>query len=366
MKVEFRLKKILEKERLYRHGVAGEIAKYCKVDRQTIGRIMRNQVRSISLDLLGKISDWIEKEKGIREPNLPQALLGPQPAQLWEAITQSRRTIICLGQFEHSGAAEPARYIARCDACVESQIVKFLSQTYPVLLQLETRYVPFRVGPDRDRLSMTKELAEDTQGAQEIFHSLEEQREQAAVISIGSQITNYVTESAVARLFGCEPFAPAKPPGSRVPVYVVYRHRDHAVRSCFGGLNPPAGTRGQKRCGIYYRDGHGDWCPLPWVRDKADSGIVITVYDPSHSVQPQLLILGYSGVATETIGAYVAGDHANEFWPPVGQSRGMQVGIYLCRIQLEQEQVPSTSTVSAGSTVAVIPMDAKVVNKYLR
>ena len=93
--------------------------------------------------------------------------------------------------------------------------------------------------------------------------------------------------------------------------------------------------------------------------------IVVTVYDPGHSVQPRLLILGYSGVATETIGAYVASDHTSEFWPPVGQSRGMQIGVYLCRIQLAQDQAQSGPRMSAGAKVESIPADAKILNMYL-
>jgi hypothetical protein len=105
---------------------------------------------------------------------------------------------------------------------------------------------------------------------------------------------------------------------------------------------------------------------LPWVRDEADAGVVITVYDPSHSVQPQLLILGYSGVATETIGAYVASDHASEFWPPVSESRGTQVGVYLCRIRFRQGEPPPGSRIPPEAEVQVIPMDAEILDQCLR
>ncbi len=46
MKLEWRLKQVLEQHNLYKYGVESHIAKDCGFHRHTVGKFLRNQVQS--------------------------------------------------------------------------------------------------------------------------------------------------------------------------------------------------------------------------------------------------------------------------------------------------------------------------------
>ncbi|MCP3933309.1 MAG: helix-turn-helix transcriptional regulator, partial [Bacteroidetes bacterium] len=64
MKLEWRLKQLLEEHHLYRYGVETKIAKDCGLHRHTIGKFLRNNIQAPKLEVLEKICEWLI-EKGV-------------------------------------------------------------------------------------------------------------------------------------------------------------------------------------------------------------------------------------------------------------------------------------------------------------
>jgi len=379
MKLEWRLKQLLEKHHLYRHGVETQIAKDCGLHRHTIGKFLRNQVQNPRIEVLEKICSWLI-EKGVPADNLPGALFGVRSSELWRAIGQSEKISIFLGEYHLRGKmttvpqASPPVSMSRHDSVVSSKIIHFLfSETglrdiRPVVKVL---YVPFSYTPgqyDED----VGGLQEDKERARRIFKRMRENsRNETSTILIGSQRVNYLVEYMVADLFNCKPFAtPTKEP--EVPFYLCYRKFDRLIPSCFGGPGNPPGKIGDTLHGTYYLDENFEWQFLEWQRKKNDAGIVIVVREADNV---EMAAFGFSGRATNAIGNALL-EKSEQFWPETDSKDcnaivvgKREVGVYICQVTFSEEgkNVQDWAYESfENDVVNVISLSHKVLSKFLR
>ncbi len=379
MKLEWRLKQLLEKHHLYRHGVETQIAKDCGLHRHTIGKFLRNQVQNPRIEVLEKICSWLI-EKGVPADNLPGALFGVRSSELWRAIGQSEKIFIFLGEYHLRGKmttvpqASPPVSISRHDSVVSSKIIHFLfSETglrdiRPVVKVL---YVPFSYTPgqyDED----VGGLQEDKERARRIFKRMRENsRNETSTILIGSQRVNYLVEYMVADLFNCKPFAtPTKEP--EVPFYLCYRKFDRLIPSCFGGPGNPPGKIGDTLHGTYYLDENFEWQFFEWQRKKNDAGIVIVVREADNV---EMAAFGFSGRATNAIGNALL-QKSEQFWPETDSKDcntivlgKREVGVYICQVAFSEEgkNVQDWAYESfENDVVNVISLSHKVLSKFLR
>jgi len=174
------------------------------------------------------------------------------------------------------------------------------------------QYIPFRYSP-MDHIVDQQVLVEDIHRTREVFERTGQGANAGTAIIIGSQRGNYLLEFLVADLFGCHPFAaPAGKPS--VPVFNVYRPSDQNTPSCFGGPENPFRSMDKTVPGLHYLNDRGQWATCPWLRDKQDAGIVISLKDHRRGVLV-LAILPFSGWATEAIGGQMVLKE-DLFWPP--------------------------------------------------
>ena len=129
IKLEWRLKQLLEQHNLYKYGVETQIAKECGLHRHTIGKFLRNQIQSPKLEVLEKICGWLI-ERGVPADILPGAMFGVKPSGLWRAISQSKKILICLGEYHLKGKMvtipQISPSISRHDSVVSAKIIHFL------------------------------------------------------------------------------------------------------------------------------------------------------------------------------------------------------------------------------------------------
>jgi len=364
MKIEIRLKNVLKKHKLYHHGVMQQIARDLKVHRHTIRKLYHNQTANVSLDTLGRVCEWLQK-KGVPADELPGALFGACPSELWQAIAMPGKVTVYLGEYQQTQPPAAAwRWISRRDAAVAADFVQELSTHSEIgaaLPQVNIMYVPFRW--DMQSSNVTKKpLAEDINNTKKIFNLMKTGSSSSTSILIGSQRVNYLVEYFVADLFGCKPFC--RPGGrSRVPFYLFYRDGDRAVESCFGGLKNPLGGRSTPVPGIYYCDEEEKWVTCPWRKNKHDAGVVITLYDPGTKAV-EVAAFGFSGRATDAVGEQLILDKGH-FWPPSIKVKGKQIGIYICRFDFTGSQsIKGTEEVQVKKT-DIISLDEKILKKYL-
>ncbi|MEA3547379.1 MAG: helix-turn-helix transcriptional regulator [Thermodesulfobacteriota bacterium] len=376
MKLEWRLKQLLEQHNLYKYGVETQIANECGLHRHTIGKFLRNQIQSPKLEVLEKICGWLI-ERGVPADILPGALFGVKPSGLWRAIGQSKKILICLGEYHLKGrmitAPKISPSISRHDSVVSAKIIHFLyseaelRDTRPSVKML---YVPFYFTPEVVRASGDG-FAEDKERARRIFNNMRKNRKnELSVIMIGSQRVNYLVEYMVADLFNCEPFVPANE-NPKVPVYLCYRNFDHLVPSCFGGQANPLDKSGEIRHGTYYVDENFEWQFFEWQEGKNDSGIVIIIREADNV---EMAAFGFSGRATNAIGNALL-QKSEQFWPEADTKTsntvvagGKEIGIYICHVKFSEDKTKCKDMAYENfenDVVKTIPLDRKVLEKFL-
>jgi hypothetical protein len=396
MKVELCLKPLLRKYRLYERGVEKNMAQGCGLHRQTIGKLMRNEMKNPSLEVLGRVCGWLEKNN-VPADILPGALFCVRPADLWQAFGHSKRVVIHLGMYAHTSLVQNDGYrqivpmsVARHDAALASRINQLLcseAEMGDARPSVKTRYVPFQFSLDSSDVS-GRWFEEDKKRAKSIFERMRERDHIESAILLGSQRVNYVVEYLVADLFNCKPFGPVKGK-PEVPFYLRYRDEDRPVPSCFGGADNPPGLMGPAKPGTYYLDEKGEWQYFEWKEHKHDGGVVVII---RHAGTVLMAVFGFSGRATCALGNELI-YHAEEFWPNVTSGRkqvqkgkkltaskspspestlekkGKEIGVYLCKVTFSEPIDESLSWEIEDchkDKVEVTPLGETVLERYLK
>ncbi len=400
MKVELRLKQLLQEHNLYSFGVEQRMARECGLHRHTIGKMIRDQMRNPSLEVLGKVCRWLV-DHNVPASKLPGALFGTRAPELWKAVCGSQKVLIYLGEYrqwrEKKEEVPERRMISRHDAEVESRVNHLLSSQAAMgktSSVVETRYVPFQFSPDKQAAD-NGWLDQDIKRTVPIFQDLRKRGPGESVILLGSQRVNYLVEFAVADLFDCRPFEEVKK-RTRIPFYLCYRGFDRDVPSCFGGKNQPIGHNGDITRGTYYIDSSNSWKAIEWQLGVQDAGIVIVIRE---AVRVEIMVIGFSGRATSALGTELI-EHPEKFWPqdaesetqenPAGKTsgtgkggktgskkrkpgttlkiKGKEVGIYIGKVTFKDISPGATHWVDKDyrvERIEVIPLGEKVLGKYL-
>ena len=364
MQIEIRLKQLLREFRMDKYGVLQEIADDCDVHRHTIGKLYRNQMSHPSLEVLGKVCGWLVNH-GMPEDILPQALFGSRPELFWQAIAAPGKVCMYVGEYRNRiEGGIIRRWVASSDAAVLAGIAQHLSsriQMGDIRPSVRTKYVPFAFSPKPGEDQFEEERAR----AKATFDAIQSNQTPETAILIGSQRANYLAEFCVADLFGCRAFEPPKPNSApKVPFYTRFRKGDRLVDSCFGGYASPPGLTGKSKPGLYYIDESGKWHVGEWVDEKKDAGMVITVYDAASSALT-VAAFGFSGRSTASIGVEML-SRADDFWPPVIDVNGRQIGVYVCRFEFKEPDPHEQDMEVAIGKFEVVKMDEDVLAEYLK
>jgi hypothetical protein len=76
-------------------------------------------------------------------------------------------------------------------------------------------------------------------------------------------------------------------------------------------------------------------------------------------------VFGSSGRATEAVGAHLVNE-PQDFWPPHASSKGLDMGVYICRFQLTEDTGKGGQEVVHSKNFKVIPLEAEILRKYVR
>ena len=335
MKIDIRLKELLQEVDLDRRGITQKIAEDLGLHRHTIGKLYRNQLTHPSIQVIEKVCDWL-KMHGV-EAELPQALFGVRPPELWKAVGRLSEIVLYVGEYEELVESGPARrWLAVRDVEAWGEIVSTITgKVVPSGARLNMKYVRFRYGAPEDK-HRGKEYEEDKANAIDLFSQMSGKKRGAIII--GSQRVNYLLEVFVADLFRVDPFRspdPRKPP--KVPFYMLWCDTERMGASCFGGGEKEFGARverleGDRKEGIYWRCDENRWEGWSWIKHRQDAGVVIVVYDRGARTV-DLAVFGFSGRGTVLTAKKLCAD-SHLFWEPsaVGQG-GKRVGVFVCKFK---------------------------------
>jgi len=390
MTIEIRLLQLLHKYKIFKHGIETEMAEKCGLHRHTIGKMLRNEARNPSLNVLDKICGYLI-DNGVPSEILPGAVLGFKPATIWKSISRLNRVAIYIGMYIHikkNNQPGPAHMtVARHDATTEAKINLTLTNKAELGEQqrpsIKTRYVPFQLHPAAMKVDGDW-FETDKRNAKDIFKAMLDRLSYESSIILGSQRVNYLVEYLVAELFGCVPFQSVnKKP--KVPFYLCYRKFDRPVPSCFGGMENPPAVKGSKKSGIWYLDDKGKWQLDEWEMDRSGAGIVITIRQMDSMV---MALFGLSGRSTNAICNELI-VHPEKFWNgndednTAGSKRSRsknkadgnivtrhnkEIGVYICQVKFTRPSGNGGSWTEKdyeGDEVEVKPLARSILDKYL-
>ncbi|MHC4447507.1 MAG: helix-turn-helix domain-containing protein, partial [Planctomycetota bacterium] len=265
MRIEFRLKSLLQAHDLDKPGIFVQIGREAGISRKIVSGLYHNRRISITFNQLERLCQWLHN-KGVPDRELPGALFGFYPSRLVNALTAAGWVRIYPGEYCQRQAAHiPRFWVSWADSEVASLFVELLSGAPPADgdtagsassprrhqgLRFEYVHVPSHDAPFGEASAAERPATEPTEPARRIFRAMREDESGTTNILIGSQRANLLVELFVADLFGCEPFADAK---GRLPFY-LYRESSTSspIPSCFGGSELPADCPSPGRLGIYY------------------------------------------------------------------------------------------------------------------
>jgi transcriptional regulator with XRE-family HTH domain len=389
MTIEIRLLQLLHKYKIFKHGIETEMAEKCGLHRHTIGKMLRNEARNPSLNVLDKICGYLI-DNGVPSEILPGAVLGFKPATIWKSISQLNRVAIYIGMYVHikkNNQPGPAHMtVARHDATAVAKVNLLLTSKAELGDQrpsVKTWYVPFQFHPATKQVDGDW-FETDKRYARGIFEDMLKRGSHESSIILGSQRVNYLVEYLVAELFGCIPFQSInKKP--KVPFYLCYRDFDRPVPSCFGGMENPLGVKGPKKSGIWYLDNKGKWQLDEWEMDRSGAGIIITIRQMDSMV---MALFGLSGRSTYAICNELI-VHPQKFWigndedKTAGAKRSRsknktvgnivtrhnkEIGVHICNVKFTRPEKSGGSWTEKdyeGDEVEVKLLASSMLDRYL-
>jgi hypothetical protein len=346
--IDFQLKSVLQRYELDKRSIFSfiQVERDVNLSRRVVADLYYNRRVSITLNQLERLCRWLHG-KGVPAHELPGALFRFYPSGLVNVLTAAGRVRIYLGDyFQRHGSHLPADGESWADSEVASNFIGLLSTAPPVDrapdaaessaasnkgLMYEYALVPFQDPPGKCAPKRGRPAPESAKNVRRIFRAMREYQSPVTNILIGSQRANPLVELFVADLFGCEPFADAR---GRLPFYLYgQRSPSWLVPSCFGGTDLPADCPDGGPHGIYYRVNGQRWELCPSIPNEADAGVVIVRRVPGRD-QTELVVFGFSSVATRAMGEFFRRD-PDQFWGSLQRLKGgVEARVYVCRIPM--------------------------------
>lgn len=335
-----------------RPGTIKKIVESTGLDRHLVSAILRNEAKSISLEAMGKLCDYLIENQIVAAEDLPGALFGLEAETFWETVAGRKRVEICLGvRREGESKLSDNAWIVAADSLLLGALLGGVSTasgsklsgrdpshetngdrsdlTATHLDHLEQRLV---WSPDKTNEPNVHKLAH------EVYDSFRQADADSALVSIGSIKSNPVSELTNARIFGGTPFEYEKnlkdARERKCPIFLRYRDDDPKFGSCCAGVELAKNTK-SKQAGFYYETESGKWECCPWEYQRYD--VAAVTYEVREAqARVEMTLGGFSGQSTRWL-AKLLNDRAREFWPPAEINDSLRVGAFLVAFEVDPD-----------------------------
>jgi hypothetical protein len=375
MRYSFRLAELLGHvpDPRKRPGTIKAIVEYTGLDRHQVSALLKNEVKYIPLQALSRLCDYLIEHGHVSPDQLPGALFAVEAEDFWELIARRERLELCVGVRCEDHQWPDTAWVVASDAVLLGEVLNGVSTLGGTAKQRFGREGAPKPHPEHIKQSLVwspgqRAESEVRERAVEIFDSFDALPGDKALICIGSVKSNPIAELILADAFGCEPFASQDALGSVsercCPIFLRYRDRDPHHESCAAGLRLAADCPSTAP-GIYYEMSGGQWGSCEWNEPEFDAAFVLYVHRESQG-RLQMLLAGFSGRSTRLLAKTLA-TRAQDFWPPIYQNHGVQVGAFLVQYTLSPPQDQARDILSTDLTAStrVIPLDGDVLARRL-
>lgn len=359
-----------------RPGTIKSIVEYTGLDRHQVAALLKNEVKYIPLKALSRLCDYLIEHGHATAEQLPGALFAVEPENFWELLARRSRLEMCVGVRKDFNAENPdVSFVVASDSVLLGEILNGVTTLGGTAKLRKTdgkdqsTMLSADVLPHPEHLKQSlvwspgqADESEVTRRAWMVYNEFSESKGDKALVGIGSTKSNPVVEIVLAKAFNCDPFETQdnhdNPTERAIPFFMRYRDHDPHPNSCVAGLQLSKGDK-EVAAGLYYEDESGKW--VRFGSDKANEEVAFVFYVHRESQgRLEMVLGGFSGRATRLLARALA-TRAEDFWPPIYEMQGIQVGGFMAKFTLpsskKEKDILRTDLV-ATTDVTPIPVEA--------
>lgn len=377
MRYAFRLAELLghTPDRRKRPGTIKSIVEHTGLDRHQVASLLKNEAKYIPLDALSRLCDYLIDHGYATADQLPGALFAVNAENFWELLARRGDIEIVLGVRQNPDAGLPdSATVVASDAVLFGELLNGVSTLGGAAKHHasegddgKSQEIPM---PDRLQQTLVwspgQVSLEDARArATEVFDGFVGAQGDRGMVCIGSVKSNPVVELMFADAFGCTPFVTEDDvddvSARSCPFFLRYRDNDPKP----GGAS--AGVRLSKNedapdPGFYYEKDDGTWA-YAGGNDK-DTALVFYLFREALG-RLDMVLSGFSGRATRLLAKTLA-IRGEEFWPPVYEKDGVQLGAYLVQYD-NTDTKPSRDDLlyNPGGAAEIMPLSKKAIAKRM-
>jgi hypothetical protein len=378
MRYAFRLAELLghTPDRSKRPGTIKSIVEHTGLDRHQVASLLKNEAKYIPLDALSRLCDYLIDHGYATADQLPGALFAVNAENFWELLARRGDIEIVLGVRQNPDADSPdAANVVASDAVLFGELLNGVSTLGGAAKHHGTtegeegkpQDVPM---PDRLQQTLTWSpgmvSAEDARArAEEVFESFVNAQGDRGMVCIGSVKSNPVVELIFADAFGCTPFVTEDDvddvSARSCPFFLRYRDSDPKPGGASAGVRLSKNEDAPEP-GFYYEKDDGTWAYAGGI-DK-DTALVFYLFREALG-RLDMVLSGFSGRATRLLAKTLA-IRGEEFWPPVYEQDGLQIGAYLVQYANTETQ-PSRDDLlyNPGGAADIMPLSRAAIAKRM-
>tara|TARA_R110002049_G_scaffold4601_4_gene31803 strand:- start:20667 stop:21815 length:1149 start_codon:yes stop_codon:yes gene_type:complete len=379
MRYAFRLAELLghTPDRRKRPGTIKSIVEHTGLDRHQVASLLKNEAKYIPLEALSRLCDYLIDHGYATADQLPGALFAVNAENFWELLARRGDIEIVLGvrHADNEAKADSATVVAS-DAVLFGELLNGVSTLGGSAkhqgTMLEGDEGVTQTVPMPDRLQQTliwspgQVPQEDVRArANEVFNSFVEGTGDRGMVCIGSVKSNPVVELLFSDVFGCTPFVTEDDvddvSARSCPFFLRYRDSDPHPDAASAGTRLSKNEDAPKP-GFYYEKDDGTWA-YAGGEDK-DTALVFYLFREALG-RLDMVLSGFSGRATRLLAKTLA-IRGEEFWPPVYEEDGTQIGAYLVQYD-NTDTKPSRDDLlyNPGGAAEIMPLSREAIAKRM-
>ncbi len=377
MRYAFRLAELLghTPDRRRRPGTIKSIVEHTGLDRHQVASLLKNEAKYIPLDALSRICDYLIDHGYAAADQLPGALFAVNAENFWEMLARRGEIEIVLGVRESPDTHSPDNAtVVASDAVLFGELLNGVSTLGGAAKhhgsaddEEKSQAVPM---PDRIQQSLVwspgQVSIEDARArATEVFDGFVDAQGDRGVVCIGSVKSNPVVELVFADAFGCTPFVTEDDvddvSARSCPFFLRYRDSDPKPGGASAGLRLSKNEDAPEP-GFYYEKDDGTWA-YAGGKDR-DTALVFYLFREALG-RLDMVLSGFSGRATRLLAKTLA-IRGEEFWPPVYEEGGVQIGAYLVEYG-NTDTKPSRDDLlfNPGGAAEIMPLSREAIAKRI-
>jgi hypothetical protein len=363
-----------------RPGTIKEIVEHTGLDRHQVAALLKNEVKYIPLKALSRLCDFLVDRGYVAADALPGALFSVEPENFWELLARRLRLDLCVGvRRADPGEWPEGAWVVASDSVLLGELlngVSTLGGTRHHRIaggENGNRAISSAPHPEHLKQSLVWSPGQGTreevhERAREVYDDFSKNVGDKALVCLGSIKSNPVVELLFAEAFGAEPFKSqddcASPKKRACPFFLRYRNDDPHPDSCAGGTRLSKSTPSEEP-GLYYETANGTWAHCNWDAPEHDAALVFYVHRESQG-RLEMALSGFSGRATRQLAKTLA-TRAEDFWPPVYEGHGMQIGAFIVQYTFPSpaDQMQDLLRTDIIATTKIIPLDGEVIERRM-